>query len=80
MTRERTKFKVIKLNELDNLTIDHLKRVLAFSENSTPFHDPELNKFISVFFSLESYVIIALDGDEIYGFIISGFVHFIILF
>ncbi|OQB59868.1 MAG: FemAB family protein [Bacteroidetes bacterium ADurb.Bin145] len=70
MTRERTKFKVIKLNELDNLTIDHLKRVLAFSENSTPFHDPELNKFISVFFSLESYVIIALDGDEIYGFII----------
>lgn len=70
MIRERTTFEILRLNELDNRIVDQLKRALALSENSTAFHDPELNKFVSDYFSLESYVLIAFVRDEIRGFII----------
>lgn len=70
MTRERTTFEIIRLNELDNRMIDRLNRVLVLSDYSTAFHDPELNRFVSDYFSLESYVLIALVRDEIRGFII----------
>lgn len=70
MTGEKTTFKIIHLNELDNLMIDQLNRVMELSDNATPFHDIELNKFVSEYFSLESYVLFAHIGDEIRGFII----------
>lgn len=61
---------MIRLNELDNIVIDQLNRVLELSDNATPFHDIELNKFVSEYFSLESFVLFALIRDEIRGFII----------
>jgi lipid II:glycine glycyltransferase (peptidoglycan interpeptide bridge formation enzyme) len=70
MTRERTTFEMLQLNELDNQIIDQLNSVLDLTQNSTPFHDLQLNKFVSNHFSLESFVLIALVRDEIKGFII----------
>jgi len=70
MNGGRTIFRMIHLNELDNIVIDQLNRVLELSDNATPFHDIGLNKFISEYFSLESFVLFALIRDEIRGFII----------
>jgi hypothetical protein len=58
------------IRDLDSLKKDELINVINKSDNSTAFHSLDFNLYISDYFELQTFILVALLGKKIQGFLI----------
>ena len=70
MARESIKYELFSTKDLDQSLVQGLRDVVNKAGNSTAFHDIDFNLFISNYFLLQSFIIVAFKESQIQGFLI----------
>lgn len=70
MNRNQIKYKSYSIDSLDQNLIQRLRHLVKSARNSTAFHDIDFNLFISDYFVLQTFILIAFEENLILGFLI----------